>query len=37
MKYVFTMGNMGQFYGSVPEYPNAIKPANQVLKTDGST
>jgi hypothetical protein len=25
MKYVFATGNMRQFYGSVPEYSNAIK------------
>jgi hypothetical protein len=38
MIYVFVTGNMRQFYGSVLEYSNAIKPTeNQVLKADGST
>jgi len=38
MRYVFAKGNTRQFYGSVPEYSNAIKPsANKVLKADGST
>jgi hypothetical protein len=33
MKYVFATGNLRHFYGSVPEYSNAIKPsANKVLK-----
>ena len=38
MKYVFATGNVRQFYGSVPEYSNAIKSsANKVLKAAGST
>jgi hypothetical protein len=38
IRYVFATGNMRQFYGSVPDYSNAINPsANKVLKAVGST